>query len=460
MQLRCSNIINDARIAFRKCAASRRHDFLAVLRLQEAQSTLNTSASIYAWYRLGCYQSVIKLAKKYRVKNASDIVAISASLAVTGRFEECVSLVEEHLDMLCRQPRLAIEAARGIVKFDPYLSYKIIQNFPGNTDFRAASLLAFGQKNIAREAFQESVRPVRSDVLAGHFFLKANLSDDISVKMEAVNEQLTGFGLSKVHLTNGASAFKLDHLRNEITNFSDDGPLVSIIVPAFNAENTIRLSVSSILEQSYRNFEVIIVDDGSTDNTLSVAYDLARDDPRVRVLDLLQNKGAYAARNAGLKAAVGHFVTVHDVDDFAHAQKIERQVRPLLQNERLMFSISDMVRVSADGTFARRDIYPLQRMNTSSLLFRRELVLRKCGYWEEKRFGADSEYLFRLRNSFRKDRWVRLRLPLSFAADHSDSLTALISTGGFRAPSDPRRIAYTEAYTRRWLQRSGDQSNG
>lgn len=460
MKLRCSNIVNDARIAFGTHAALRRHDFLTVLRLQEAQVTFNVSASLYAWYRLGCYKIVIELAKGHRLKNASDIVAISVSLAVTGRFQKCVSLVEEHMDMLRRKPRLAIEAARGIVKFDPALSYKIVENLPATVDFRAASLLALGRKNQAREAFQEGSRPTCSDIKAGHFFLKANFSDDIIEKVLLVNEQLCEFGLSRVHLVDSASTFQLDLLRNENRNFLDDGPLVSIIVPAFNAGSKLRMSVSSLLEQSYRNLEVIIVNDGSKDSTQRVAHDLATDDPRVRVLDLPQNKGAYAARNAGLKDAVGQFVTVHDADDFAHAQKIERQVRPLLQNDRLVFSISDMVRVSAGGMFARRDIYPLQRMNTSSLLFRREFVLRECGYWEEKRYGADSEYLFRLRNSFPKDRWVRLRLPLSFAADHSGSLTASVSTGGLGEPSDPRRIAYTEYYTRRWLQRSGYRSNG
>lgn len=460
MKLRCSNIVNDARIAFGTYAALRRHDFLTVLRLQEAHITLNFSASIYAWYRLGCYQSVIELAKGYRPKNALEVVAISVSLAVTGRFQKCVSLVEEHMDMLRRKPRLAIEAARGIVKFDPSLSYKILENLPAAIDFRAASLLALGHKIQAREAFQEGRRPTCSDIAAGHFFLKANLSDDISEKVEAVNEQLCEFGLSRVHLVESASAFQMDLLRNENRNFSDDGPLVSIIVPAFNAGSNLRISVSSLLEQSYRNLEVIVVNDGSTDSTHRVAHDLARDDPRVRVLDFPHNKGTYAVRNAGLKDAVGQFVTVHDADDFAHGQKIERQVRPLLQNDRLVFSISDMVRVSADGKFARRDIYPLQRMNTSSLLFRRELVLCECGYWEEERYGADSEYLFRLRNSFPKDRWIRLRLPLSFAADHSGSLTASVSTGGPGEPSDPRRIAYTESYTRRWLQRSGYRSNG
>jgi glycosyltransferase involved in cell wall biosynthesis len=216
----------------------------------------------------------------------------------------------------------------------------------------------------------------------------------------------------------------------------------------------------SLLEQSYHNIEIIIVNDGSSDATQITAHNLSLKDTRVRVLNFSQNFGAYSARNSGVREAKGHFVTVHDADDFAHAQKIEKQVLPLLKDDRLIFSISDMVRVSADGIFARREIYPLQRMNTSSLLFRRELVLPECGYWEEERYGADSEYVFRLRNTFRKDQWVRLRLPLSFAADHFASLTASVSTGGLGQASDPRRIAYTEAYTHRWLQRLGGHSHG
>jgi len=378
---------------------------------------------------------------------------------VTGRLQSCEGFVEKHLATLRRKPRFAIEAARGIVKFHPSLALKLLVGCPATACFRAAIYLALEEQISAQEAFREIIRPTRPDIVAGHFFLKANLSAAIGEKVAAVNRQLFEFGLSAVHLADGASFFRLDMLHGENAHALHDGPMVSIIVPAFNVETSLRNSVSSLLEQSYRNLEIIIVNDGSRDSTLRIANELGMEDPRVRVLDFALNRGAYAARNAGLKEAVGQFVTVHDADDFAHAQKIERQVFPLLQDDRLVFSISDMVRVSTDGMFARREIYPLQRMNTSSLLFRRELVLRECGYWEEERYGADSEYLFRLRNSFPKDRWVRLRVPLSFAADRSGSLTATVSTGGLGRPSDPRRIAYTEAYTRRWLQRWGGQSN-
>ena len=441
-------------------AALRRHDFLGVLRQYGSSDSAGNSTCIYAWYRLGCYQIVVDCAEEDVPRTVRELVAISVSLAVTGRFESCESFVEKHMTTLCRKPRYAIEAARGIVRFNPSLALKLLAGLPATADFRAAVYLALEQQVLAQKVFRETARPTRPDIVAGHFFLKANLSATVGEAVVAVNRQLFEFGLSAVHLADGASVFRLDMLRSENEHTSHDGPLVSIIVPAFNAETSLRTSVSSLLEQSYRNLEIIIVNDGSRDRTQQIANELAIEDPRVRVLDSALNRGAYAARNAGLRESVGQFVTVHDADDFAHAQKIERQVFPLLQDERLVFSISDMVRVSADGMFARREIYPLQRMNTSSLLFRRELVIHECGYWEEERYGADSEYLFRLRNSFPKDQWVRLRLPLSFAADRSGSLTASVSTGGLGKPNDPRRIAYTETYTRRWLQRSGCRLNG
>ena len=455
----CSILPAGIRRAFRARAALRRHDFLDVLRQCGPSASAGNSICIYAWYRLGCYQTVVDRTDEYVPRTPRDFVAISVSLAVTGRIQRCESFVEKHGRMLRRKPRFAIEAARGIVKFHPSLALKLLARLSTTAGFRAATYLALERQILAQKAFREISRPTRPDIVAGHFFLKANLSATTGEAVAAVNRQLFEFGLSPVHLADGASFFRLDMLRTENKHTSHDGPLVSIVVPAFNAETSLRNSVSSLLEQSYRNLEIIIVNDGSRDSTQRIANELAMEEPRVRVLEFAFNRGAYAARNAGLKEAIGRYVTVHDADDFAHAQKIERQVFPLLQDERLVFSISDMVRVSEDGRFARREIYPLQRMNTSSLLFRRELVLRECGYWEEERYGADSEYLFRLRNSFSKDRWVRLRLPLSFVADRSGSLTALVSTGGLGKPSDPRRIAYTEAYTRRWLQRSDGQSH-
>lgn len=101
--------------------------------------------------------------------------------------------------------------------------------------------------------------------------------------------------------------------------------LVSVVVPAFNAATTIRETVSSALNQTYRNLEVIIVDDGSTDQTRSCAAHLARRDPRVRYV-YKDNGGVASARNCGIAEAQGQFVATLDADDLWYPTKLERQI--------------------------------------------------------------------------------------------------------------------------------------
>jgi glycosyltransferase involved in cell wall biosynthesis len=101
--------------------------------------------------------------------------------------------------------------------------------------------------------------------------------------------------------------------------------LVSIVVPAFNAEATIRETVASALNQTHRNIEVIVVDDGSTDGTKEVVASLINSDSRVRYL-YKPNGGVASARNRGIADARGEFVGTLDADDLWHPTKLMRQL--------------------------------------------------------------------------------------------------------------------------------------
>ena len=103
-------------------------------------------------------------------------------------------------------------------------------------------------------------------------------------------------------------------------------PLVSVIVPACNAEPYLREAVQSVLRQTHERLELVLVDDGSTDGTPALADALAASDPRVRVLHQ-RNGGLSAARNAGLAAAKGDLVCFLDADDALLPDKLERQLR-------------------------------------------------------------------------------------------------------------------------------------
>ena len=113
-------------------------------------------------------------------------------------------------------------------------------------------------------------------------------------------------------------------------NFMIDGsPLVSVVVPAFNAAKTISDTLRSISQQTYAALEIVVVDDGSTDETAEIARHHGETDSRVRVITKL-NGGVASARNAGIHCTTGAFVAFIDADDLWHPTKIAKQLKVLL----------------------------------------------------------------------------------------------------------------------------------
>lgn len=102
-------------------------------------------------------------------------------------------------------------------------------------------------------------------------------------------------------------------------------PLVTTIIPAFNARRTISDTIKSALMQTHADLEVVVVDDGSTDDTLAIVQALALREPRIRIVSH-ENRGLASARNSGIMAAEGEFVAPLDADDIWHPEKIARQL--------------------------------------------------------------------------------------------------------------------------------------
>lgn len=119
--------------------------------------------------------------------------------------------------------------------------------------------------------------------------------------------------------------------------------LVSVIMPSFNSQSTIGDSVRSVLNQTYKNIELIVVDDNSTDDTIIVLNAAVRDDPRVHIVCLDLNKGAGFARNEGLRRANGVVVAFCDSDDLWSTNKLEVQI-PLLEKYDIVCSSYDIIK--------------------------------------------------------------------------------------------------------------------
>ena len=107
--------------------------------------------------------------------------------------------------------------------------------------------------------------------------------------------------------------------------------LVSIIVPVYNAEKFLDDTINSVLKQTYSNFELLLINDGSTDNSKTV-FNKYKNDKRIKWFDQKENGGAALARNRGIKEAKGHFLCFLDADDLWDICKLERQIDFMKEN--------------------------------------------------------------------------------------------------------------------------------
>ena len=107
--------------------------------------------------------------------------------------------------------------------------------------------------------------------------------------------------------------------------------MISIIIPTYNRGYIIKDSINSILKQSYKDFELIIVDDGSTDNTKEIVSSI--NDDRIRYIRYEDNKGACYARNVGIKESKGEYITFHDSDDYCYEDRIKLQYENIINSK-------------------------------------------------------------------------------------------------------------------------------
>ncbi len=264
----------------------------------------------------------------------------------------------------------------------------------------------------------------------------ALLNDDYLLANEKRLEWLNRFFVQKqvleIHLKEKDKELHFENLSSSIHEVGqlDDSALVSVIMPLFNAERTLKTAVESLLQQSYNNLEIIIVDDCSTDSSFSLALALRKQDSRVRVFRQLNNGGAYAARNLGLLVSRGDFITTHDADDWSHPQKIEKQLEVLLQNEHLQASTSHWVRCTDDLVFGRWLVEEgwIYR-NVSSLMFRRT-VFDTLGFWDRVSVNADTEYYYRIIRAYGREALTEVLTgtPLAFGRFDSSSLSQTSET--------------------------------
>ncbi|MFW2161466.1 glycosyltransferase family 2 protein [Acinetobacter beijerinckii] len=125
--------------------------------------------------------------------------------------------------------------------------------------------------------------------------------------------------------------------------------LVSIIMPAYNASATISDSIESVLSQSYKQFELIVIDDCSLDNTKEIVERYVALDQRIKLISKDKNEGVAYARNNGIDHATGNYVAFLDSDDMWDTVKLEKQINVFLENKEISVVFSSYYRFNTNG---------------------------------------------------------------------------------------------------------------
>ena len=112
-------------------------------------------------------------------------------------------------------------------------------------------------------------------------------------------------------------------------------PLVSVVMPVYNGEKYLAEAIESILQQTFTDFEFIIVDDGSTDGSAAIIEAYAKQDSRIRFKPHEKNRGESSARNTGIRASMGAYVAAMDCDDVSLPRRLEKQVALLNEQPRI-----------------------------------------------------------------------------------------------------------------------------
>ncbi|MBQ2444058.1 MAG: glycosyltransferase family 2 protein [Clostridia bacterium] len=146
-----------------------------------------------------------------------------------------------------------------------------------------------------------------------------------------------------------------------------DKPLVSIITPVYNCEQYLPLTIESVQAQTYENWELILADDCTPDNSADIIAEYAKKDSRIKYIKLKENSGAAIARNEALEAAKGRYIAYLDADDIWLPNKLERQIDFMKKND-VEFSCCDYEKIEADGTPLNKTVHMPETITYNQLL--------------------------------------------------------------------------------------------
>lgn len=151
---------------------------------------------------------------------------------------------------------------------------------------------------------------------------------------------------------------------------------VSIITPVYNCEKLIGKTIECVLKQTYINWEMILVDDCTLDNSAKIIEEYAKKDERIKYIKLKENSGAAIARNTALEQSSGRYIAYLDADDLWKNEKLEKQIKYMNENN-IGFSCTDYEKIDESGKSLNKVVKIPKRVNYN--LFLRNTIIQTVG---------------------------------------------------------------------------------
>ena len=180
-------------------------------------------------------------------------------------------------------------------------------------------------------------------------------------------------------------------IKKEIENkYSIPNDKVSVIIPNYNNEFFLKNVISKILDNTYNNIEIIIVDDKSTDKSINIIENFESD--KIRIFENKENSGTYYSRNKGILMSKGAYILFVDGDDYIDSTYIENMVNYLKNSDKKIWGYGiHFERVYLNDHL---NIIGKNKSTSYNILFKRKLF-NYLGFFQNSRFGADSEFIYR-----------------------------------------------------------------
>lgn len=185
--------------------------------------------------------------------------------------------------------------------------------------------------------------------------------------------------------------------------------LVSVIIPCYNVEKYIEKTLKSVINQSYSNIEIILIDDGSTDNTANIISELAKEDNRIKYY-YQNNSGVSYSRNIGIEKSKGEFICFLDGDDLYFENKIKHQLEKITENNvdicccwNVVTSLDNENKIKSENIYTNKETlvedFILQKafITTNDWMIRKKVIVDNELFFEEKyKYGEDFNFFLKI----------------------------------------------------------------